>query len=166
MPVVDLPIGWIIVLDAAAWAFFHLAISFAAVRIPDTWLVRRSSFFRPRAFERNGALWGQLVRVKHWKHLIPDGTMFIRNGYSKQRLHGTDRGSLEQFAVESRRAELTHWLSILPAALFFLWNPIWAAWLNVAYALVFNLPIIIAQRYNRPRLEQLIARKKSRPVSG
>lgn len=159
MPVIELPIGWIIVLDAAAWAFFHLTISFAAVRIPSAWFIDHSHWFWTLPFEQDGRLWQRLFRVKQWKQLIPDGTMFIRSGYDKSKLHGTDASSLDRFIIESRRAEFTHWLSILPAALFFLWNPVWAGWLNVAYAVLFNGPIIIAQRYNRPRLERLTVRK-------
>lgn len=162
MPIVDLPILWIVVLDALAWGFFHLAISFYTVRIPYNWFQRNAHLFRLFPFEQNGTLWNQLFFVNSWKSLIPDGTMFIRNGYNKRALQGTDIHSLKEFIVESRRAEFTHWLTILPAALFFLWNPLWASWINVAYALCFNIPIILAQRYNRPRFERLVHRKKQK----
>ncbi len=163
MPLIELPIVWIVSLDAVAWAFFHLTISFCTVRISYNWFVRHEQLFQPFRFERRGELWQQLFRVKRWKQLIPDGTMFIKNGYNKQSLHGNDPASLDEFIIESRRAELTHWVSIIPAALFFLWNPLWASWLNVAYAILFNGPIIIAQRYNRPRLERLVFRKQNKP---
>ncbi|REB07815.1 glycosyl-4,4'-diaponeurosporenoate acyltransferase [Sporosarcina sp. BI001-red] len=163
MPFIELPIVWVVLLDAVAWTFFHLAISFWTVRISFNWFVRHERLFHTFRFERQGDLWQQFFRVKRWKQLIPDGTMFIKNGYNKQSLHGNDLSSLDEFIIESRRAELTHWLSIIPAALFFLWNPLWASWLNVAYAVLFNGPIIIAQRYNRPRLERLVARKRNKP---
>lgn len=163
MPLIELPIAWVVLLDAVAWAFFHLTISFCTVRIPFRWFIRHERFFRTIRFERHGDTWQQLFRVKQWKQLIPDGTMFVRNGYNKKSLHGNDIASLDEFIVESRRAELTHWMSIVPAALFFLWNPIWAGWLNVAYAVLFNVPIIMAQRYNRPRLERLVSRKQNKP---
>ncbi|WP_432353272.1 glycosyl-4,4'-diaponeurosporenoate acyltransferase [Sporosarcina sp. A2] len=163
MPIVELPLIWIIVVDAIAWAFFHIAISLLTVRIPFQWFIRNKHLFESFHFERQGNLWQRLFRVKSWKQLIPDGTMVIRKGYTKKSLHGNDMSSLEEFVVESRRAELTHWLSIAPVALFFLWNPVWASLLNVAYAVLFNVPIVIAQRYNRPRLERLIARKQNKP---
>lgn len=33
---------------------------------------------------------------------------------------------------------------------------LWAVWLNVAYAISFNVPLIVVQRFNRPRLERLL----------
>ncbi|WP_367619250.1 hypothetical protein [Planococcus shenhongbingii] len=36
---------------------------------------------------------------------------------------GKRRDDLKVFAAETKRAELTHWLSIIPAPLLFLWNP-------------------------------------------
>ena len=166
MTLKNLPIVWVIVLDAAAWTFFHLSISMAMERIPRSWFSKHAFLFRPSAFEQGGALWDRVFRVRQWKSLIPDGTVFIRSGYSKKALHGSTEEDLARFAAESQRAELTHWLSILPAFLFFLWNPVWAGWLNVTYALLFNMPIILAQRFNRPRLERLLTRKLNRPTAG
>lgn len=163
MPLIELPLFWVILLDALAWGVFHISISLYTVRIPTRWFIRHERLFRTFRFERNGDLWQQLFHVKKWKQLIPDGTMFIRHGYNKKSLHGNDITSLDEFIVESRRAEWTHWISIVPAALFFLWNPLWAGWINVAYAILFNGPIIIAQRYNRPRLERLVTRKQNKP---
>lgn len=162
MPIIEMPILWIFVADAAAWLFFHLLISWGTAGIPSLWFVRCSRLFRSFRFERNGDLWQRIFRIKKWKHHIPDGTMFIKNGYNKQALHGNDGSSLAEFAIESRRAELTHWLSMIPAPLFLFWNPLWAFWINAAYAVLFNVPIIIAQRYNRPRLERLIIQKANK----
>ena len=74
----------------------------------------------------------------------------------------TDEESIKRFILETRRAELTHWLSIVPAPLFFIWNPPWAGWLMVGYAVVVNAPFILIQRYNRPRLEKIRLRAKRR----
>lgn len=63
--------------------------------------------------------------------------------------------------IETQRAELTHWFLIPPAFLFFLWNPAWAGWVMVIYALVVNLPFIMIQRYNRPRLERVLKKIKN-----
>ncbi len=103
--------------------------------------------------------WQQLFAVKGWKHLILDGNNIIQIGFSKKRLASHEMDYLQQFLLESRRAELTHWISILPAPLFFLWNPMWAGLVMIGYAILFNAPIIIVQRYNRPRLKQIIKKK-------
>ncbi|MGK7379179.1 glycosyl-4,4'-diaponeurosporenoate acyltransferase [Planococcus sp. 1R117A] len=162
MPLIELPIGWLVLADAAAWTFFQLVISYGATRIPFHWFVRHDRLFRSFRFERNGELWQQLFRIKGWKGHLPDGSMFFPSAYNKQALHGHDSPSLAEFVVESRRAELTHWLVMLPAPLFWLWNPAGAFWMNVAYAFFFNIPFIITQRYNRPRLERLIIQKQNK----
>lgn len=156
MPLIDLPLLWIFILDAMVWMVLHLSISMAAQRVPIDWFARNGRWFRSFSWEQEGRIWQRLFRVKKWKGYIPDGTLFISNGYNKSRLHGADSTSLNDFLLESRRAEWVHWLTILPSILFFLWNPAWAAWLNVAYAVLFNLPLIVVQRFNRPRLERLL----------
>ena len=156
MPLIELPLLWVVISDAVAWMIFHLVISMAAQRIPIDWFARHEHWFRSFPWEQEGRIWQRLFRVKKWKGHIPDGTLFISNGYNKSRLHGADAASLYDFLLESRRAEYVHWLTILPGFLFFLWNPQWAAWLNVAYAILFNVPLIVVQRFNRPRLERLL----------
>jgi glycosyl-4,4'-diaponeurosporenoate acyltransferase len=46
---------------------------------------------------------------------------------------------------------------IVPGFFFFLWNDVILGWLMVAYAFLNNLPFIIVQRFNRPRIRKLIA---------
>lgn len=156
MPLIELPLLWVIVVDAVAWVIFHLSISMVAQRIPIDSFVRHKRLYKAFRWEQEGQIWQRLFRVKKWKGYIPDGTLFISNGYNKSQLHGADVSSLYDFLLESRRAECVHWLTILPGFFFFLWNPVWAAWLNIAYAVLFNVPLIIVQRFNRPRLERLI----------
>ena len=162
MPLVEWPLIRVALLDAIVWLLLHLVISVVIQRIPVTWFVQNDWLFKQFSWEWEGRVWQQFFNVKKWKGHIPDGTLFIRNGYDKSALHGRDQTSLSLFLLESRRAEFVHWLTIVPSVLFFLWNPIWAAWLNVAYAVLFNLPLIIVQRFNRPRLEKLINAEMAR----
>ncbi|WP_088009293.1 glycosyl-4,4'-diaponeurosporenoate acyltransferase [Indiicoccus explosivorum] len=162
LPVVTLPAVWVVAIDAAAWTFFHLSISFICMRLPLSFFLKEHAWSRIYPWERSGALWQRLFKVKYWKGRIIDGTIFLKRGYSKKRLPGKQLEELKRFAAETKRAELTHWLSILPAPLFFLWNPFWAGWAMVAYAVLFNFPIIIAQRYNRGRLTAIIASERRR----
>jgi glycosyl-4,4'-diaponeurosporenoate acyltransferase len=161
--IVSLPEHWIIFIDVIAWTFFHLFISSMCLKLPLTWFLKDHFLFRTFPFEQSGALWQRLFRVKKWKGLILDGTIFFKKGYSKKGLHGTKSKDLIVFAAETKRAEFTHWLSILPAPLFFIWNPVWTGWVMILYAIAFNLPIIVVQRYNRGRISAITSgvRKKS-----
>jgi len=46
---------------------------------------------------------------------------------------------------------------IIPGFLFFLWNSEALAWVNVVYAFLNNLVPIIMQRFNRPRMHNMLA---------
>ncbi|SFO92279.1 hypothetical protein [Salibacterium halotolerans] len=160
MPLVELPLYWVVILDILAWGVFHMAASAGCYYMPARWFSEPAGLYRIRNWERGGHFWQKYLRVKSWKHLVPDGAAMFQNGFAKKQLQQQDAGYLGVFVLESRRAELTHWFTILPCVLFFLWNPLWAAWLNVFYALTLNIPIIILQRTNRARLERVTARRK------
>ncbi|RNF40394.1 glycosyl-4,4'-diaponeurosporenoate acyltransferase [Planococcus salinus] len=152
MPIVSLPVIWVVVFDIVAWSFFHLAISYICFKLPLAYFRKDSFWFQIFSWEQSGRLWQRLFKVKKWKGSLIDGTVLFNTGYTKKKLHGSKTEELKIFAAETKRAELTHWLSILPAPLFFLWNPFWVGWLMVFYALASNLPFIVVQRYNRGRI--------------
>lgn len=160
MPLVSLSVFWVIIIDILAWTFFHLFISALCLRLPLPLFLKDSTWLRIFSWEKSGQLWQGLFRVKKWKHVLIDGTVLFKKGYRKKELHGTKTTDLKIFAAETKRAELTHWLSILPAPLFFLWNPLWVGWAMILYAFVFNLPFIIVQRYNRGRITAITRRQR------
>ena len=164
MPFIQLPGIWIVLLDLFAWFFFHMIISWMMLKVPDSFFERHLHWFRVRNWEDSGDLWQQLFRVRAWKRFVPDGTMLLKEGFDKTTLEKNDRKYMNKVVIEMRRAELTHWISILPAGLFFLWNPPWAGWCMVLYALSFNLPLIVLQRYNRPRIERVLNRRVLRSI--
>ncbi|MFC3800819.1 glycosyl-4,4'-diaponeurosporenoate acyltransferase [Cohnella sp. GCM10012308] len=155
MPLVNLPHLWVVLIDVFAWAIFHLGISVICLKLPQSYFLKDKAWFRLWSWEKSGKRWQQLFFVKRWKGLIIDGTAILRKGYAKKSLHGTRISDLNVFAAETKRAELTHWLSMAPAPLFFLWNPVWVGWIMILYAGAFNLPIIMVQRYNRGRIDAI-----------
>ena len=83
---------------------------------------------------------------------------------SKRELGSLDDDGLEAFVRETRRAELGHWWAMACSPLFVLWNPPLASVLLVAYGVLVNLPFILIQRYNRLRIDALLARRRRRPA--
>ncbi|WP_217587971.1 glycosyl-4,4'-diaponeurosporenoate acyltransferase [Lentibacillus saliphilus] len=156
MPFVSLSTPWTIVVDILAWGFFHIIISVICLKLPRSYFDQQHTIYHIRSWEREGDFWQHVFKIKAWKDFIPDGTLILKQGFSKHQLPGRSIRDLILFLSESKRAELTHWLSILPAPLFFLWNPVWAGWVMIVYALLFNLPIIIVQRFNRARIERIL----------
>ena len=100
-----------------------------------------------------GRLYEKVFLIKRWKSILPDGAKWMKGrGFPKKELASRDIHYLETFAVETCRAELTHWTIILFAPFFFLWNKPVVGWIMIVYALTENVPLIIAQRYTRCRL--------------
>lgn len=161
MRILALSIGWTLIIDFLAWLIFHLGIAWLTLLLPDRFFQTDTWFYRSKSWEKNGQTWDQIFGVKKWKERLPDGAAFFKSGYQKKRLATKTTQNLATFILETRRAELTHWLAILPAPLFFLWNPVWAGWFMIGYALVANAPFIIVQRYNRPRFIRILNRQKS-----
>ena len=159
---IELPLIWIIIIDSIAWAIFQLSISFFTLSLPERYFQKQTFIYPARKWENEGQFWQTHFDIKNWAKIIPDGTRILKKGFYKKNLQQKEANYLETFILETKRAELTHWLSIIPSFLFFLWNPVWLGWIMVIYALLFNVPIILVQRYNRPRFERVLNRKNTR----
>ncbi len=146
-----------ILLDAGAWCAVQVGAGYLAHRVPDSWLADDHGLLHvapgePAFYDR--------LHVRAWKSRLPEaGAVF--GGLDKRRLTGASPGALAQYAGETRRAELTHWLALAPLPLFVALNlhpPILAAGM-VAYAIAVNVPCIVALRYNRARIARLLERR-------
>jgi glycosyl-4,4'-diaponeurosporenoate acyltransferase len=82
----------------------------------------------------------------------------FNDGFKKKSLQGTELTYIQTFINETRRAELSHLLQILPFIVFFVFNTFWIAMIMCVYALAFNVPLIMVQRYNRFRFQKLVKR--------
>ena len=161
LPLVELSDGWAVAVDGAVWAVGGTVTGYVTHRLRgeafsnDTWLTRPRAGERPERYER----W---LRIKAWKSRLPEAGALFANGFDKRRLRSRGVEHYEQFVVETRRAEVTHWVVLSFAPWFFLWNPPWLALVMVAYAAVANLPCIAIQRYNRLRLQRVLARSRAK----
>jgi len=152
-------------IDFSAWLFFHLTISLGLIKLPDRFFEKDHPLnivFKERDFEESGKFWKDQLKVHKWKDKLPDGASLFHAGYKKKELPSNDVATIKIFIKETKRAELTHWLLMVPAPFFFLWNPICIGWAMIFYALLVNVPFILIQRYNRIRLERIRKRKTSR----
>ncbi|WP_430610725.1 glycosyl-4,4'-diaponeurosporenoate acyltransferase [Enterococcus sp. DIV0876] len=168
MPMITCTLWPLLLTDIMVWAGLHLGISWGIRQVPLAFFEQHASWFRLFSFEDDGKFWQRHLRIARWKDRLPEGTQIDSGGFDKSHLHRKDGASLYRFMLETCRAELTHWLLLFAAVLFFLWNPLWAAVLNCLYAILANLPFILIQRYNRPRLLRVynkFLRKKAKPAA-
>ena len=156
MRMIFLPKLWTILLCIPVWGILQVGAALACLRLPDRFFAPPVRFFKGYAFERDGQIYELLFKVSSWKHLLPDGAAaWKKRGYLKKNLTDYTVENLDRFLVESARGEATHWLAILPFWIFGFFAPPEVIWLMLGYALVINLPCIIVQRYNRPRIARL-----------
>ncbi len=161
MRLIYLPTFWTVVIDFMAWFIIHLGVVFVLVRIPSEHFNPEGWLYRPRKWEKNGDLYIKIFKIRKWKERLPDGARFARGRiFPKKRLENRNEDYYKLFLQETCRAELTHWILILFAFPFFLWNKTGVGFFMIFYALVENLPLIIAQRYNRCRLRRILAGEK------
>lgn len=150
-----------VVLDIVAWGAVHAGTGYLVHRLPVGWLARDRWLFRERRWEQGGRRYRRALRIHRWKDRLPEAGALFAGGVSKRHVTGDDAGGLERFVVETRRAELGHWLAMVPAPLFALWNPPGVAVAMVVYALAVNLPFVAIQRYNRARALRVLRSSRS-----
>lgn len=111
--------------------------------------------YRAQRWEADGEFYRVHLRVDRWKDYLP--TFAGPNGFSKKHLDGTDAGYLARFIRETCRGESNHVRAIGSVVVMKLWTP-FDLWLFIlVVAIAGNLPFIIVQRYNRPRLQRALA---------
>lgn len=160
MRLIHLSTFWTVLLDFAAWFFIHIVVVYLVVRIPLRYLDPHGFLYRPRAWEKGGALYQKFFRIKRWKERVPDGARFLgERGFPKKRLHSKSNAYLHAFFLETCRAEMSHWMIILSAPFFFLWNRFWVGIIMIVYAVAENIPLIMVQRYNRCRFSRILGKR-------
>ena len=120
---------------------------------PRKWIFEDRFPFKSFGFEKGGRIYNKIGIMK-WKTKLPDASMLITKlipkFMPKKRLDQS-----EQLIVGQHRtciAEATHVLvAILGFGCVFIWNGI-GGWIVSIVFLLFNIPFIIIQRFNRPRL--------------
>lgn len=161
MPLIRLDTVEMLILIFILCPLIQVAGALIGRKVPYSKLDRRRWLYRARKWEKGGAIYRALL-VHKWKNFLPDGAKYFKGDFTKKHLLSYDSSYLETFVKESCRAELVHWLGMLPFVVFFLLVPPLIAGILVVYAVIVNLPCIVAQRYNRPRLAALFEAAKKR----
>ena len=100
----------------------------------------------------------QALRVKSWQGKVPDMSRIFKKIMPEKKMTAETIADVPRMLEETCVAELTHFLlSILGLAMLWIWPGAGGITVTVIYILLGNLPFIIIQRYNRPRLQRLYA---------
>ncbi len=153
----------ITVINIAFWTALHiLGAAFITSFVPKKIYEPSNLLFKERAFEKN--LYN-VIKVSKWKGKLP---IYQKKG-ALDRKHIPENLSidhLEQFVIDTCKAELVHLLiGILGfSSVVFVICKVEPFFTFIVIAIVMNfaqIPFILVQRYNRPRLLKLIYRTKS-----
>jgi glycosyl-4,4'-diaponeurosporenoate acyltransferase len=155
------PNGWMALSSLAFWLLSSLLVGLLANRLPERWLL--AGLLAGRAPQRAGPPPRPAAPpgIRVWKRWIPDAGPALPGGIAKANLVRRDPEILRRLLIETRRAELVHW-ALWAAGLFTaLWLPPAGVLVNLLFATAFNLPCLLLQRFNRRRVQRLLARAQS-----
>lgn len=129
--------------------------------LPRRWFRAEAFPYRSFSWEQEGKIYRKLY-IHRWKDIVPDMSRVNPGMVSKHlgRLPSSEQVSC--LVSETCIAEFVHWVLIVFAHLILLIEEWWATLVLYLYVLVFNLPFILIQRYNRPQLIRLAERLKDR----
>lgn len=121
--------------------------------------------FKQYKFEMNGKLY-QFFKIDNWKLKLPDISEYITSVFPKTvdaDLYKKDEMYFVRFAKETCISEFVHIFLILisPLYLFLNWDLDWGIGVMITNFIV-NIPFIMIQRYNRPRLVRVAERSLKR----
>lgn len=121
--------------------------------------------FHLSRFERDGHIYDAL-QIRRWKDGFPDMSVLIPSLIPSKKLPPIfTAAQIESMIRETCVAEWIHeLLCLFGFGCVFLWKGIGGWLVSVLYALG-NLPYILIQRYNRPRLVNLLRKTRERECS-
>jgi len=139
-------------------AGISLALFLLGRVLPKEWFHGDKFPFCSFSFEKGGNLYCALG-VRKWKDSFPDMSVIVPFLMPSKKLPKTRSATQIRLMIqETCVAEWTHWmLCIIGFGCVFLWKKAGGWLLAVLYALG-NIPYIIIQRYNRPKLIRLLHR--------
>ena len=144
-------------------AFWYIVVGAISFFIGQS-LPRKN--FDPQAFpyrtfkwENGGRIYLKL-RIQFWKDKVPDMSRYITTMFRKKLNVMRSPDYMESLIAETCVAEIVHWGLVFVSPIFMV---LMEGALGVIGAILFalgNLPFVLIQRYNRPRLIQLMERQR------
>ena len=136
---------------------FLVAVMFLAHPVGEAvqrrWVHPNHFPFRSFQWEQDGKIYNAFA-ISKWKDKMPDMSKILPDMQPK-RISNASLQEIETLLRETCIAESVHWVEIFLGGGCLAISPgigglIWAIW-----AFFGNLPFILIQRYNRPRLQKL-----------
>lgn len=131
-------------------------MSFFVGRIlPKSWFRWDMFPYRSYKFEQNGKIYLK-IGIHKWHNKIPDISKILPFMIPKKKLSSDSIEKMPKMIQETCVAELIHGINAIAGLYCLKLCPgIGGIIISIIYAIIFNLPFVLVQRYNRPRLIEL-----------
>lgn len=143
--------------------FWFLSITgviafFAGRLLPKKWFRADLFPYRSYKFEQDGRIYDKL-NIRKWQNKVPDMSRILPKWMPAKNLSGNFKERLPRMLQETCVAELIHALLCVTGLYCLkLYPGIGGVIILLLHTFFFNLPFILIQRYNRPRLIKLTRR--------
>ena len=129
--------------------------------LPKKWFDYNAFPYKAFDCEKDGKIY-EKIAISKWQAKVPDMSRIFPKLMPKKRMVATDPDTLLLMVRETCIAELIHvLLSICGLFGIYIMPGVWGVLFYAAYFLLGNLPFILIQRYNRPRLVRIYEKKRS-----
>lgn len=146
-----------IFVNSIFWTFVFFSSAYIVHFLPEKFYNYKNFLFKTTKIEKDGKLYKNIIFIDRWKDKIPEAGKFLGlHPFSKRHFVSKKKEYVERFILETCRGELSHLLPFIFYPISLIWNPMIANIIMFLFVLIFNLPFILVQRYNRIRLTKLL----------
>ena len=140
-------------------AFIGAAAHYVGQLLPRKNFSYASAPYASFRWEQDGLFYTRF-KIQFWKDKLPDMSQHVKSMFRKKISVFRDFDYLEELILETCVAEFVHWMLVLASPVFLVLMEGLAGRIGAVLYAIGNLPFVMIQRYNRPRLVCLMERQK------
>ncbi len=158
--------GWMMELITCMvyWALLGIASFLIGRILPKSWFHADHFPYKTFRWEKNGRIYNKL-HIRKWQNHVPDMSKVFPHLMLEKKMTTNYLQDLPLMIQETCIAEFIHFILCF-AGLYCLrlWPGIGGVIMTILYIVLGNIPYILIQRYNRPRLFKLLEKAaKTKP---
>ena len=111
--------------------------------------------YAPYDWEQNGNFYNKKLHIRKWRHLLPDKSQTMKSMYTKKLCNNFSSPHVCRLLQETCVAEFVHGALILCSPFVMLFSDGKTTVFCMMLFMLGNVPFIMIQRYNRPKLARL-----------
>lgn len=153
----------VLIVNVVLGTVWHYGIFFLCISVNTSVFDPSRKIYLPHKWERDGKFYSDVLKINKWKDFLPQHVG--KDGFSKDHIDDVSIEYLDEFIMETCRAEWNHTMNCVFSAVLFIMNDFGTAMGLTVILLIGNVPFAVIQRYNRFRLQRLrktVLRKQER----